>query len=157
MPRPIPGELGLVEVDATWGVIQPIELAPGVRTVGELEVIAHLRGGGPAVDTRRPEYLATGTLPGARAIPHDEIVTRRGELDCERPTVMFCNGPQCAATPDAVRALLASGWPPELILYYRGGMHDWMTLGLPLVPCGERGTPAPADRGRRRTAVDLGV
>jgi len=55
-----------------------------------------------------------------------------GGLDPDRATVFFCNGPQCAATPDAIRTLLASGYPPETILYYRGGIHDWMTLGLPI-------------------------
>ena len=43
MPRPFPGEAGLVVVDATWGTVNPIELAPGVRTVGELELIEHLK------------------------------------------------------------------------------------------------------------------
>ena len=42
VPQPVPGEPGRFVVDATWGTIMPIELAPGVRTVGELEVIAHI-------------------------------------------------------------------------------------------------------------------
>jgi hypothetical protein len=49
-----------------------------------------------------------------------------------QPTVVFCNGPQCTATAQAIDALLAAGWPPERLLYYRGGIHDWVTLGLPL-------------------------
>jgi hypothetical protein len=40
VPRPL-GD-GLFEVDSTWGTLQPIELARGVRTIGELEVIEHL-------------------------------------------------------------------------------------------------------------------
>jgi hypothetical protein len=31
-----------------------------------------------------------------------------------------------------IGSLLASGYPPQAILYYRGGIHDWMTLGLPV-------------------------
>jgi len=31
-----------------------------------------------------------------------------------------------------IRTLLTNGYPPESILYYRGGIHDWMTLGLPI-------------------------
>jgi hypothetical protein len=46
--------------------------------------------------------------------------------------VLFCNGPQCTATPRAVAALLAAGHPATSLLYYRGGIHDWVTLGLPL-------------------------
>lgn len=38
VPKPMPDEPGRFIVDGTWGTINPIELAPGVRTVGELEV-----------------------------------------------------------------------------------------------------------------------
>ncbi|MGA9857678.1 MAG: rhodanese-like domain-containing protein [Solirubrobacteraceae bacterium] len=119
-------------VDATWGVIQPISLAPGVRTVGELEVIEHLRAGRPLIDCRLPEYVERGTIPGAVNIPHGEIAERADELDPIQRTVVFCNGPQCPATAQATESLLAAGWPPERLLYYRGGIHDWVTLGLPL-------------------------
>ncbi len=132
LPEPVAGERGLFLVDGTWGKIAPHELAPGVRTVGELEVIEHLEGGGALVDTRLEEYVAAGTIPGAVAIPHGETAERMGELDADAETVFFCNGPQCAATPNTVEILLAAGFPARAILYYRGGIHDWMTLGLPL-------------------------
>lgn len=54
------------------------------------------------------------------------------ELDRSKPTIFFCNGPQCPQSPTAIRKLLSAGYPPEKILYYRGGMHDWITLGLPV-------------------------
>jgi rhodanese-related sulfurtransferase len=132
VPRSVDGEAGLFVVDATWGVIQPISLAPGVRTVGELEVIEHVRAGRPLVDCRLPQYVERGTIPGAVNIPHGEIVERMAELDEANPTVLFCNGPQCTATAQAIEALLAAGWPAERLLYYCGGIHDWVTLGLPL-------------------------
>jgi rhodanese-related sulfurtransferase len=123
---------GCVIVNATWGTIQPLELAPGVLTVAELDVIDHCEAGLPLVDTRRLEQHEQATIPGARAIPHEEVVDRIAELDPERVTVLFCNGPQCAATPHAVEALLAAGYPADRLRYYRGGIHDWMTLGLPI-------------------------
>lgn len=46
--------------------------------------------------------------------------------------MLFCNGPQCGATPEALRALLEHGYPADRLRYYRGGVHDWMTLGLPV-------------------------
>lgn len=133
VPEAVPGELGLITVDATWGTITPIELAPGVRTVGELEVIEHIRAGGRVIDTRIPEYLGGGMLPTAVWIAHGEIAERQDELDPDGPTVLYCNGPQCGATPDAIEALLEAGVAPERLSYYRGGIHDWATLGLPLV------------------------
>ena len=134
LPRPVPGEPGRFVVDATWGTIQPIELAPGVRTIGEQEVIAHVEAGLPLIDCRLERYLAAGTLPTAGSIPHTELQARMDELDRGVDTVLFCNGPQCAATPDAIRTLLGGGHPAGRLLYYRGGIHDWVTLGLPLAP-----------------------
>ncbi len=124
-------ESGLVVIDATWGTITPIQLADGISTVGELEVMEHLELGLPLIDTRPAEVHASGTIPGARNIPHGETVQRISELDPEQPAILFCNGPQCGATPDAIDALLAADHPPTAIRYYRGGMHDWISLGLP--------------------------
>ncbi len=134
---PQPAGDGLVRVDATWGTVQPMELAAGVRTIGELELVEHAHEGLPLVDTRLEHFFREGTIPGARSISHEEIVQRRAELDSTVPTVFFCNGPQCLATPDAIAALLEAGYPASAILYYRGGIHDWMTLGYPTTPGGE--------------------
>lgn len=128
----LPGTPDRAIVDTTWGTIQPIRLHPGVDTVGELELIAHLEAGLPLVDTRRPESFAAGTIPGARSLPHTEVAQRHTELDPALPAILFCNGPQCAATPNAIRLLLGLGHPAATLLYYRGGVHDWVTLGLPL-------------------------
>lgn len=43
---------------------------------------------------------------------------------------MFCNGPQCPQSPDSVRSLLDAGYPADRLAYYRGGLHDWTTLGF---------------------------
>lgn len=132
LPRAVPGEPGLVIVDATWGLIQPLRLPGGVQTVGELEVVDHVHAGGALVDTRQPEHVRHGTLPGAVAIRHEDVVDGLADLGPDGPVVLFCNGPQCTATPQAVAALLAAGWDPQRLRYYRGGIHDWVTLGLPL-------------------------
>jgi rhodanese-related sulfurtransferase len=127
---------GRFEVDATWGEVQPMQLAPGVRTVAELEVIEHIKRDQPLIDTRLEEFLDRGTIGGARNIPHERILEHLADLDPGQETVFFCNGPQCTATPDAIRQLLRRGYPPQAILYYRGGIHDWMTLGFPLTNAG---------------------
>lgn len=136
MPEPVPGKPGLFRVDATWGTIQPMRVADGVRTVGEAEVVAHLESGGRVIDARSPDEYAAGTIPGAGNVPHREAASRVSELDPGSPSVIFCNGPQCGQSPDAIRRLLDAGHPPGMLLYYRGGLHDWLTLGLPLVQPG---------------------
>lgn len=132
VPQPVPDQPGLLTVDSTWGTISPIQIGQGVRTVGELEVIEHIREGLPVVDTRLVHFYRAGTIPSARNLPHVQIEDSTGPLDRDLATVLFCNGPQCTATPDAIRTLLARGYPAGSILYYRGGIHDWMTLGLPI-------------------------
>jgi len=132
VPRPLPAT-GRFEVDATWGRVQSLELAPGVRTIGELELIAHLEAGGVAIDTRLEHHRREATIPGSVGMPHGQILDRRDEIDPDAPAAYFCNGPQCAATPDAIHRLLGIGHPAAAMLYYRGGMHDWMTLGFPVV------------------------
>ena len=132
IPRPIPDRSNLLQVDPTWGKIQPIQVAEGVRTVGELEVIEHIQSGLPLIDGRTPEFYEQSTIPDAINIPYTVIKERMNELDREQPTVFFCNGPQCTQSPQAVRNLLKEGYPPGKILYYRGGMHDWITMGLPV-------------------------
>lgn len=133
VPEPVPGEPGLFPVDATWGSIQPMQVAEGVRTVGELELMAHREQGLPLVDSRTRDYYVVSTIPGAKSIPYPEVVGWMDELDRERPSIFFCNGPQCGQSPTAIRALLEAGFSADKILYYRGGLHDWLTLGLPVV------------------------
>jgi len=132
VPRPVPNQPGLLTVDATWGTISPMQLSPGVRTVGELEVIEQIEAGLPLVDTRLEHFYRQGTIPSARNVPRELITNSIGSLDPDLATVFFCNGPQCAATPASIRVLLAAGYPAASILYYRGGIHDWVTLGLPV-------------------------
>ena len=132
VPRPVPTQPGLLTVDATWGTISPMHLAPGVRTVGELEVIEQIEAGLPLVDTRLAHFYRQGTIPSAANVPHESMGGSIGRLEPELATIFFCNGPQCAATPASIRTLLAAGYPAASILYYRGGIHDWMTLGLPI-------------------------
>ncbi len=128
------GDSGLVVLDASWGEIKPMALADGVGTVGELELIQHVDSGLALIDSRQQRAYASATIPGARSIPHDVAAERISELDPDRPAVFFCNGPQCGASPDAIEALLAAGYPQAAILYYRGGLHDWVSLGLPTEP-----------------------
>lgn len=132
VPQAVPGEPGLFTVDGTWGTITPIRLDGGVETVGELEVKDHIAAGQPIVDTRLARFFEQGALPTARHIDHHEIQDRIEEFDREAVTVLYCNGPQCAATPDAIGVLLAAGYPAAQLRFYRGGIHDWVTLGLPL-------------------------
>lgn len=132
IPADMNTEAGLVEVDTTWGSIQPMQAAPDVLTVGELEVYHHKKKDLHIIDTRKPDTTGNVSIPGSKNIPYDKLAGRMDELDKNHPSIFFCNGPQCPQSSTAIKNLLDAGYPAEKILYYRGGMHDWITLGLPV-------------------------
>ncbi|MFA7399903.1 MAG: rhodanese-like domain-containing protein [Sideroxydans sp.] len=139
--------------------IQPMQLAAGVETFGELEVLAQLqriREGDArliVIDSRTPDWYAKGTIPGAINIPYaQDMAGRATDLPGVRNTLLeifgvketngvhnfndartltiFCNGPWCGQTPNYIRTLLALGYPAAKLKWYRGGMQDWCSLGL---------------------------
>ncbi|MGY2002696.1 rhodanese-like domain-containing protein [Blastococcus sp. SYSU DS1024] len=134
-PRSVPwlldGEADVVAVDTTWGEIQHLEASPGVRTVGELELIELVGQGAVLIDCRTAGSFGGRTIPDSVLLPHDQVLDRRNELNPGRLSILFCNGPQCPQSPDAIRQLLQAGYAAAALAYYRGGMHDWVTLAMP--------------------------
>lgn len=125
--------------------IEPMVVADGIKTVGELEVLDFLKEKkGILLDARTRDWYLRGTIPGSINIPYTEIAGRLDAFGCARTgatwdcakartALMFCNGPWCSQSPTAIRDMLREGFPPEKILYYRGGMQDWLLLGLTTV------------------------
>jgi len=143
--------------------IQPAVLAPGVETIAETEVIdyvAKMSGGDSSilvVDSRTPDWVKKGTIPGAKNIPWTKLNPAKGAdpvsilelLEDEfgvtesegllnfskaKTLVMFCNGMWCGQSPNNIKNLLKLGYPAHKIKWYRGGMQDWEVLGLTTVP-----------------------
>ncbi len=138
--------------------IQPSELAPGVKTIAELEVLHFLKkiSDGDAskmvIDSRTQTWVDKGIIPGTVNIPWDtlnigeseptaiqailenQLGARRQDdfwhFDNVKTLVMFCNGPWCGQSSTTINALLKIGYPAHKILWYRGGMQDWESLGL---------------------------
>ena len=125
--------------------IQPMQVAPGVTTVGEVELLKFASSGGKLIDGRTVEWHIEGTIPGAINMPYTQMAERLDEVGCNRgkdkkwdcmkaeKVLLFCNGPWCGQSPMAIKAMLREGYPPEKILYYRGGMQAWHVHGLTVV------------------------
>jgi len=142
--------------------IQPMQLAAGVETLGELEVLDCLQrirqgeGRLMLVDSRTTDWYVKGTIPGAVNIPYAQNMAGQAtDLPCVKKTLLdvfgvqetggvydfsaaytlaiFCNGPWCGQTPNYIRTLLALGYPAGKLKWYRGGMQDWCSLGLSVV------------------------
>ena len=139
--------------------IQPSLLAPGVETIGELEVIdyiAKMAAGDSSIlliDSRTPDWVEKGTIPGAVNIPWTKLDPAKGadpvtiseilsgqfgareieglwDYRDVKTLVMFCNGMWCGQSPLNIKSLLRFGYPADKIKWYRGGMQDWEILGL---------------------------
>lgn len=140
--------------------VQPAVIAPGVETIGELEVLGYLKKLADGdktilvVDSRTSDWVAKGTIPGSVNIPWTKLkddadpfevadtvtkqfgaVEKSGGYDyaSAKTLVMFCNGTWCGQSPTNIKKLLKMGYPAEKIKWYRGGMQDWEALGLTTV------------------------
>ena len=139
--------------------IQPIVLAPGVETLGEREIIDYLvrmsEGDDSilVVDSRTPDWVQKGTIPGAVNIPWTALNPAKGadpisigeimegqfgarsleglwDYSDAKTLVLFCNGMWCGQSPNNIQNLLKFGYPAHKIKWYRGGMQNWSNLGL---------------------------
>lgn len=142
--------------------IQPMQIAPGVETIGEIELIDYLkkiREGDDSImviDSRTPDWVANGTIPGAVNIPWTRLKPEAGadpfsisdilkekfnvdtseglwDFSNAKTLVLFCNGLWCGQSPSNIRSLLDYGYPAHKLKWYRGGMQSWEYLGLTIV------------------------
>lgn len=141
--------------------VQPMHAAPGVETVGELEVLDALARIGKkdpgvmVVDARKAQWPKRGMIPGAVNVPwtvldpetaDPKVVGgvlmnvfgashRDGAWDFStaKTLVVYCNGPWCAQSNSAIVALLRYGYPATKLKWYRGGMQGWSGVGLTTV------------------------
>lgn len=143
--------------------IQPVVIAPGVETLGELELLDYIKRIGQGdksvmlIDSREPDWLARfGMIPGSMSLSWTRLhpqhtapemivetmedlfgVYRVGPIwnfTQARTLVLYCNGPWCGQSPTNIRQLLGMGYPAHKIKWYRGGIQGWKLLGLTTVP-----------------------
>ena len=140
--------------------VNPIVIAPGVETLGEIELLGYLKKVSEGdqsvlvIDSRTPSWVKAGTIPGAKNIPWTKLSIDRGanpisiaelltrefnvkerkddslDFSKAKTLVLFCNGVWCGQSPTNIRALLKMGYPANKIKWYRGGMQSWSSLGL---------------------------
>lgn len=129
--------------------IQPMQAVSSVGTIGELELLDFLQlfvssGKGLLVDTRLPAGFAAGTIPGSVNIPaatlqndnpyRDDLLNALGvrgnDFSNAFDLVLYDDSPAANGAPNALRDLIAAGYPADKLKYYRGGFLVWQTLGL---------------------------
>lgn len=143
------------------GKIQPMSLGDGIQTVGEIEVLDFIENKlmqepqkYVLVDSRRPNWYEVSTIPGAVNIPYDEMTydedfhqdfdrmlqhlnvkqTKDGfDFSQAKTALLFCNGSWCGQSGHGIKILLKMGYPKEKILWYRGGLQDWVLTGFNVI------------------------
>ena len=142
--------------------VNPLVLAPGVETYGEVEVLSALKKMSDGdknivvIDSRTPDWIKRGTIPGAINLPWTKLNPAKGATPIDiaeimedqfgvteseglfnfskaKTLVMFCNGMWCGQSPNNIRNLLKFGYPAHKIKWYRGGMQNWENLGFTTV------------------------
>jgi rhodanese-related sulfurtransferase len=147
--------------------VQPMVAVPGVDTIGELEVLDYLSRMAKGdtsillIDSRTPDWVMRGTIPGAINIPWNKISNDAAgtfETPAEADTfeqiladelggkhdkandtwdfseaktlILFCNGIWCGQSTANLKTLVKIGYPVHKLKWYRGGMQDWVSVGL---------------------------
>ncbi|HSS33763.1 MAG TPA: rhodanese-like domain-containing protein [Solirubrobacterales bacterium] len=107
--------------------------------------------GAQLVDVRVDHEWETGRIAGATHLPLAELAERAGEIDKERPVVVYCRGGNRSAM--AAAALAAAGYDAAKLT---GGIVGWSEAGLPLAPEGgyvaESGEAAAVLEARKKAA-----
>ena len=141
--------------------IQPMDLAPGVETIGELELLAMMEKmnfgelDGLLIDSRTPDWAEKGMIPGAINLPWTTLSVKKSDMftisdifettfgaipldgmwdySNAKTLILYCNGAWCGQSPTNIRTLLTLGYPAHKIKWYRGGMQSWQGFGLTVV------------------------
>jgi rhodanese-related sulfurtransferase len=158
------GDAALTSRACPPACITPMIAAPGVATVGELELISFLsgqvgQGTGLLIDVRDPADFATGTVPGAVNVPlptldadnpyrPDILIALRATAPATGGALDFSGafhlmilgaGPYDDSGGQAVRNLIEAGYPADKLSMYRGGLQGWRMLGLTTAPAAPGG------------------
>lgn len=138
-----------------FGKISPMKAAPNIETYGELEVLEFIEKAKTdknllLIDSRTENWYNHQTIASAVNVPYvytkqsqypDEFketlelfgVTKKdGKYDFSqaKTLLMFCNAAWCGQSPEAMKELMAIGYPQEKMKWYRGGLQSWLSLGL---------------------------
>jgi rhodanese-related sulfurtransferase len=101
------------------------------RTVSREEAQKLLAEGAQLIDVRADHEWEAGRIAGAKHVPLDELPERVGEIDRDKPVVVYCRGGTRSTM--ATDALHDAGYDAAKLTE---GIVGWDREGLPLEPDG---------------------
>ena len=104
------------------------------KIISRTELATALQGPNPPVvfEALGIKYWNDGHLPGALALPPEELTQRLAAmaLDRTKPVVVYCASATCANSHQVATKMAAMGYADVRV--YEGGKADWVDAGLPL-------------------------
>jgi len=104
---------------------------PETREVSRDEAQKLIEDGAQLVDVRADHEWEAGRIAGAKHVPLAELADRTGEIDKDRPVVLYCRGGSRSTM--ATDALAEAGFDAAKL---SEGIVGWGEAGLPLEPEG---------------------
>ncbi len=124
-----------------------------IKEVSREEARKLIEDGAQLVDVRAEHEWEAGRIAGAKHLPLDELAERTGEIDRERPVVLYCRGGTRSTM--ATDALADAGFDAAKL---SEGIVGWAEEDLPLEPEGgyvaESGEAAAILEARKRASRD---
>lgn len=110
-----------------------------------------IEDGAQVVDVRVDHEWEVGRIAGATHLPLAELAERAGEIDKERPVVVYCRGGNRSSM--AAAALTDAGYDAAKL---SEGIVGWVEAGLPVDPedgyVAESGEAAAVLQARKKAA-----
>ncbi|HEX5610148.1 MAG TPA: rhodanese-like domain-containing protein [Solirubrobacterales bacterium] len=121
------------------------------KEVSREEAKAMVEDGAQLIDVRADHEWEAGRIAGAKHLPLAELAERAGEIDRDRPVVLYCRGGNRSTM--ATAALAEAGYDASKLV---GGIVGWDEGDLPLEPEGgyvaESGEAAAVLQARKKAA-----
>ena len=125
--------------------------AEGPKEVSREEAQRLVEEGAQLIDVRADHEWEAGRIPGAKHLPLADLDERTGEIDPDRPVVLYCRGGTRSSM--AAEALATAGYDAAKLT---GGIVAWEEAGKPLEPEGgyaaESGEAAAILEARKKAA-----
>jgi rhodanese-related sulfurtransferase len=121
------------------------------RDIDRSEARKLIEDGAQLLDVRADHEWEAGRIAGATHLPLAELAERTGEIDRERPVILYCRGGNRSTM--AAAALAEAGYDAMKL---EEGIVGWDEEGLPLEPdegyVAESGEAAAVLQARKRAA-----
>jgi rhodanese-related sulfurtransferase len=123
------------------------------KEVSREEAQKLIDAGAQLIDVRADHEWEAGRIAGATHLPLAELPQRTGELDKDRPVLLYCRGGNRSTM--AAAALAETGYDAAKL---SEGIVGWDEAGLPLAPEGgyvaESGEAAAVLQARKRAVTE---